>query len=834
MRLGGLTWRELGRHRGRTLLTVAGVVIGVSALVSVGITLQTTRGAYRSLIESAGGRADLEVRADGQKGLDPALIAPVAETPGVRAAVGSVQASAAVATEQGPQPTLVLGIDPQRDGAVRTLTLRAGTHLKTPDGVLLDANFAERHGLGPQDRVRLVAWGGLADFTVDGTVESANAASLGGAVTYMHLAAAQRLFGMAGRLSTIEVVLEDDQQHMNTAAALRKRLPAGTRVDEPAARAALGRDAVLSSEQGMAATSLLSLMAGAFIVLNTFLLSVGERRRQLALLRALGTTRRQLMWLLLREALVLSGLGTLLGIAAGIGGAFVLRAVVESLTSLTLPGLTFDPAVFLLALVAGPGVAVAATLVPARRAGATAPLDHLTARARDDDEKNRVWPIVLGALCLLLLLAMEVGFVQGWLPGTWIGPGMVLLMIGAILVFPVVVAPLSRCAARLLRPFARESGRIAFRQLARHRVRTSLTAGVFFVAATVAVATGLTLRGSLRDVDRWYERVLGWDHYVRASMPDLAMLAPVTLPDEMGQDLAALEGVDHVGRIAFVAAHVNERPALVLARTFAPDQPLRIGVDRNQEDAVRERLRDGEVVLGIFLARQLGVDTGDTVTLAGAAGPATLRVAAVAAEYTVGGAALYLEWGHAQKLLGITGPHAFMVQEREKTTDLGERLQVFCKKRGLLYQSNADLIGAGRQMQQGVVGMTWMLLTLVLLVASLGAVNTLTMNVREQTREFGLLRAIAMTRRQLGRVVGTQALALGFLGLVPGLGLGLVIGYMMNVAAETLHGQIFPFRFDPPFLIGCAALTLAVAWLAGILPARLAMRLRIFDALRYE
>jgi putative ABC transport system permease protein len=541
-----------------------------------------------------------------------------------------------------------------------------------------------------------------------------------------------------------------------------------------------------------------------------------------------------LTWLLLREALLLSGLGTLLGIAVGIGGAFVLRVVVESLTSLTLPGLAFDPAIFLLALVVGPGVAVAATLVPARRAGATAPLDHLTARARDDDERHRVWTIVLGVLCLLLLLPMELGFVQGWLPGTWIGPGMVLLMVGAILVFPLVVAPLSRCAARLLKPFARESGRIAFRQLARHRVRTSLTAGVFFVAATVAVATGLTLRGSLRDIDRWYERVLGWDHYVRASMPDLAMLAPVTLPDEMGGELASLEGVDHVARIAFVAAHVNDRPAMLLARTFEPGRPLRVGVDPGAEDAVRKRLRDGEVVLGIYLARQLGVDAGDTVTLAGAQGPVPLRVAALAAEYTVGGAALYLEWSHARELLGITRPHAFMVQEREGESGLGDRLQGFCTERGLLYQSNADLIGAGRKMQEGVVGMTWMLLTLVFLVASLGAVNTLTMNVREQTREFGVLRAIAMTRRQLGRVVGAQALALGFLGLVPGVGLGLVIGYMMNVAARTLHGQVVAFRLDPPFLIGCAVLTLVVSWLAGWLPARLAMRLRIFDALRYE
>ncbi|MHC4163458.1 MAG: FtsX-like permease family protein [Planctomycetota bacterium] len=834
MRLAAYTLRELRRHRARTLLTVAGVVVGVGALVSVGITVDATRGAYRGLLENAGGRAALEVRADGEQGLDPALVATVAATPGVRAAVGSIHASAAVVTEDGPQPSLVLGIEPERDGAVRTLAIREGAPLRAREDVLLDATFAETHGLHPGDRVRFMAWGGLATFTVAGTVEPGGAASLGGAVTYMHLDAAQRLFGLAGRISSIEVVLEDDRRRVDVAAAVRARLPAGTRVEEPAARAALAHDAILSSEQGLAMSSLLSLIAGAFIVLNTFLLSVGERRRQLALLRALGTTRRQLTWLLLREALLLSGLGTLLGIAFGIGGAYLLKAVTGSLLGLTLPGLTLDPAIFLLALVAGPGVAIAATLVPARRAGATAPLDHLTDRSRDHEERHRVWPIALGFACLLLLAPMELGFVQGWLPGAWIGPGMVALMVGAILVFPLVVAPLSRCAAGLLAPWARESGRIAFRQLARHRVRTSLTAGVFFVAATVAISTGLTLRGSLRDVEQWYDRVLGWDHYVRASMPDLAMFAPVTLPDELGGEIESVAGVDHVARVAFVPARVNERPALVMARTFEPGRPLRIGVEPQAEAAIRKSLARGEVVLGIYLARQLDVSVGDSVTLATATGPATLRVAALSAEYTVGGAALYLEWSHARDLLGIAGPHGFLIQERDGAGGLGARLQGFCAERELLYQSNADLIRVARKMSGGVVGLTWMLLTLVFLVASLGAVNTLTMNVREQTREFGLLRAIAMTRRQLGRVVGTQALALGFLGLIPGVALGIAIGYMMNVAARTLHGQVVAFRLDAPLLIGCAVLTLVVSWLAGYLPARRATRLRIFDALRYE
>jgi putative ABC transport system permease protein len=700
--------------------------------------------------------------------------------------------------------------------------------------VLLDAGFAEAHDIGPGDRVRLIAETGQAAFHVVGTVEPSGTASYPGALTYMRLEAAQALFDLTGRITTIEVVLEDERQRGAVASALRAALPAGTRVEETAARAALSRDAFLSTEQGLAGNSLLSVIVGAFIVLNTFLMNVGERRRQLALLRALGTTRRQMTLLLLREALLLSAIGTILGVGFGLGGAHLLKAGMAQLLGLTLPVLTLKPATFLVALGVGPGVAIAATLVPALRAARTAPLAHLTDRARDQEERHRAWPIALGIACLLLLAPMELGFVQGWLPDAWIAPGMVLVMVGAILLFPLLLRPLSWCVARLLAPFARESGRIAFRQMARHRVRTSLTAGVFFVAVTVSVANGLSIRNSVRDVEQWHNRVLGWDHFVRAAMPDLAMLAPVALPGELRGELESVEGVEHVGRIAFLVSRVDERPAIVLARTLEPGQPLRIRVDAGTEDVARASLLRGEAVLGTYLALRLGVTEGDSVTLATPKGPKSVRVAALTTEYSVGGAVMYLEWTRAQGLLGKFGPHAFFIGEREGAAGVGARLQAFCAERKLLYQSNADMTRAREEMQQGVLGLLWMLLTLVFLVASLGAVNTLTMNVLEQTREFGLLRAIAMTRRQIGRVVRTQALSLGLLGLAPGLAFGLLIGYLMNMASRTLQGQIVPFHFNPAVLIGCAVLTVVVSCLAGMLPARRAMRLRIFDALRYE
>jgi len=425
-----------------------------------------------------------------------------------------------------------------------------------------------------------------------------------------------------------------------------------------------------------------------------------------------------------------------------------------------------------------------------------------------------------------------VGFLRGWFSGAWIAPGMVLLMVGAILLFPLLVKPLSRCVAFLLAPLARESATISFRQLGRHRVRTSLTAGVYFVAVTVSVAMGLSLQDNLRDIEQWRDRVLGWDHFLRAAMPDLAMLGPVTLPEGLAEEVSAIEGVEDVGRFAFVTTRVNGRPVLLVARTVAPGRPLHLPVEPGAEDTVRAALLRGEAVLALHLARQLGVEPGDKVTLAAESGPVAVRVAALVPDYTVGGAILYLEWEHARHLLGIAGPHALAIDGNAR--GVGERLQAFCAAHNLLYQSTADMRRTLREMTDGVAGLTWLLMTLVFLVASLGAVNTLTMNVLEQTREFGVLRAIAMTRRQVGRIVRTQAFALGLLGLLPGLALGAGIGYLMNLAGRSLFGQRVAFHLDPGVLIGCALLTLLVSLLAGFLPARRAMRLRIFDALRHE
>jgi putative ABC transport system permease protein len=363
-----------------------------------------------------------------------------------------------------------------------------------------------------------------------------------------------------------------------------------------------------------------------------------------------------------------------------------------------------------------------------------------------------------------------------------------------------------------------------------------LTVGVLFIALAVCVTLGTTILNNIQDVTRWIDRTVGVaDYFIRATMPDMATGIAADIPKEVGDELRKIDGIATIGMVRRVRTRVNDLGAVLTVRDFSPSDPLPLDLKVGEENDVRRRLEQGEVVLGAMLAQRAHLSVGDDVTLDTLNGPKPFCIAGIANEYTVGGLTVFMERGVAERLLGVEGVDAYVIKTKPgRFETVGNTLQNLCQEDGLILQSAASLRSLVDTMMAGIVGCLWGLLALAVIVAAFGIVNTLTMNVLEQTRELAILRVVAMTRRQIRRTILCQAAILAMIGLLPGAAIGAFLAWLMHVGTVRQFGHGAAYSGHPGFVIGLWAMAYAIVVIAALLPAERAARLELLTALHYE
>jgi putative ABC transport system permease protein len=821
--------REMQRRPGRMLLTLLGIALGLATVVATRMTIRTVDRAYRDLFEGVAGRPALEITAKGQGGFAANAAAGLEQVRGVQTVLPRIQSAAALVSSSGSVAVPVLGVD--QSGAA-DWPVREGQSLAGDGDALLDPGLADSLHLRLGQSLEIWAPAGSFHLRLSGILQPRGASAAAGGQMIVSLACAQRLFNLPKRINSIQVLLTDDADPAAVQAAIAERLPAGLVVQPPGMRGELARTTLLAAEQGLSALSLVALLAATFVILNTFLLNLGERRKQVAVLRSLGASRRQVLRLLLREALLLGLAGAIAGCAGGVALAIGLNFLMQKFLGVALPSMKPSAEPFVLAVLLGPGASVAAACMPAWHASRRPPLMELLPQRTHAEDVLPRWLWQLGLLLIGLGIALEITLGYGCFSDTTsrnlLAPAIALLLVGGVLALPLVIVPLLRLLVVL--PLGLE-GRFAVQQVARHRGRTSLTSGVLFLALVVAIAFGQALRTTLHDLQRWYRQTIVADFLIRGAMPDSSFTLAPALPEALAEEIRRC-GVASVDCISFLPGEVEGQQVLVLARTFAADRPLPLDLHEGDETSVRRGLSAGEVVLGTGLAQRLGVHRGNVLKLTTTQGVRKLRVAGTAVEYAGGGLALYLEWETARKLLDLPGVHVFLVSDRMGTGSLASNLHDFCERHHLLLQSNADLRSLIEGMLSRVSGALWGLMALAFAVASLGIVNTLTMNVHDQTREFGVLRALGLKRGQVCKVVVAQAVLLASLSLLPGALAGTGMAYAINRASAAWTGSPTPFQMDFLLLFGACALAVVMAVLAALSPARQAVRLSVATAIQ--
>jgi putative ABC transport system permease protein len=843
MILWRFTAREIRNRPGRALLTLGSIVIGVSAVVAVTVATSTSRSAYQEMYESLAGRTGLEVVTEAE-GLSSETTLPALEKiPGVKAVVPSVQRPTILYHKGARLKLLAMGIDPQRERSVRDYVLREGQFLDQAQGAVLEAGFARGLGVRVNDKVRLLANSPgsrgvrLREVTVIGLLELRGVAGFKqGGVILLPLEDAERWFLRPGQVNNVGLVLDPEADVQKVSREVQALVPPGTIVRAPAARTNLASETMVSIDYGLKFAYALSVVLAVLMILNTFLMNVKERRRQLAVLRAVGATRGQIMSMLLREGLVLGVAGTVIGFALGLGGASVLTQVIGQIYGTPLPAVRLTPWSVVVAGVLGPAMALFATYIPARSAAKVSPLEAMRPAIATNGRHGISRSYVVVALSVYGLTGAGLGgTIIGWLPGPWAIYLGVAFMASVVLLVPLVVGPLVRLTALVFRPLLGVEGLLACRQMLRRRARTSLTLSVLFLAISTGIGLGTTINNNVEDVRSWFRRTVIGDFFVRAMFPDPETGTATDIPAELEQQIAAIPGVRGVASVRYVPAQAGDQAVVIFVRQFPKDAALPTHLVAGDPAQVDARMAQGEVLVGTVVAKRLGLGVGDELKLTTNAGPRTVRIAGLTTEYMAGGLVVQMERAVALKLFKVGGVDCFLVKaEPQARAEVEVALRRFTEERGLMLNSFADLSEKLEATMAGVVGSLWGLLALGFIVAGFGIANTLTMNVLEQTRELALLRVVAMTRRQVAKTILAQAGVLGVIGIITGIITGVTTAFSISLTTMPMLGYRIDFSLSPSLLTGCFVFSLVVVLVAAWLPAQRAAGLNLLEALKYE
>lgn len=836
MRLHTFVVRHWRRRPGRTAATIASVAVAVGAVVGTWTAAEASRAGYRRLAEAAGGPPVVDVLARDGGRFDPRGLDRLVEVPGVRAVVPLLFRPTLLRAGGRRVHDVAVGVDAGPLVERGLLALSSGTVCRAADEIVLDESLAAALGRGVDDEV-LVFASRIVRMRITGlaTTDTLRRFSEGGGVL-LDMRALQSLSPARGTVDRVRVVFAAGTAPAAALALVRPRLPAGLVAEVPAGAAGLGDDVMHAAYLGLDFIIGLTGAMAWLVVGNAMLMNVTERRRQLSLVRLLGAPARTVRRLVAGEAAVLGGIGAVTGAAVGIAAARPIAAGISRALESPPDALTAGWIVVVPAVAAGALLAVAAAWWPAREA---TKLDLLAGLAQAPDPAphrtsgRQAAAVAISFAAAAGLLALVV---VGRLPPRAAVVGGIAMLSSFVAATSVVLPPLARLLALVVPRRYRIETVLATAQILRRPVRTALTTGVLVVAVTNGVGLGHAIRDNVEDVQGWFVRALRADWLVmQAGVLSADRERARATSAAVEADVRALEGVERVEAIGLAHGRAAGTPCIVIARDVNPVGPLPVRPVDAAEPAVRAALARGEAVAGTVLARRAGIAAGDEVVVDVLGRSTRVRIAALAVDYTSGGGSLLLDRGAAARLLGVDAGDILLVTATTgRAGDLGGPLADLAAAHGLVVRSFVDYRRRVDRMVAGVVGSLWAMLGLGFVVGGLGVANTVTMNVLEQTRSLGLLRAVGMSGGQVRRVVLLESLLLGGAGCAIGLVGGLTTAAFIQFAGQPLLGHPLAFSLRPGLAAGALAAALAVTALAAWLPARRATRLDLAEAIAAE
>lgn len=820
---------DLRRHPLQTGLAIVGVAIAVGVVVAVDLANYSAREAMRVSLESVTGQTTHQIVA-GPQGVNESLYAELKTDYGVRSAAPVIEGGLTLAGKQR-RPLTLLGLDAFAEGPFqRPLGSSDGLGeafnelLLSDQAIALGQGEAKRLGVNVGDQLAVQIDGLVHRLTIAAVVPDPEDQARG--LVLADIAAAQTLLGRDGRLDRIDLILTDAKAQTLSAVLEDKK----ARLVPAAANATSVLAMSRAFQVNLTALSLLAVVVGAFLVFNTLGFLAVRRRPSIGVLRAMGVQRREILWQVLGDALLIASIGTVAGLALGYGLAhaligLVLQTVNDVYFERAAGELVLSQWSLAAGLLVGLGGSVLAALAPAREAAATPPRAALS-RADLETRARRLAKRagILGIMALLMgavVIAASTGLIAAFV-------GLFALILGAAFLAPLIMLGVGR----MLRPLVR--GRPIGGLVVEGAIASLSRTGVAVAALSVAVAAVIgvavmiaSFRGSVID---WLEGSLAADFYITA---------PGEFSDQQADRLADLNGVEFISRSRWYSLPTADGPveiwALGLPAGRHPEVELRQG---EPKAAMQAFANDQAVLVSEPFAARREVTLGDRLTLPKAQGKSVFRVAGIYRDYASPTGVVLMrrdlyERLYADSRIAGIGAHVSAEVDREALRD---QLEIqLAGVPGARVIDNAAVFTQSLVIFDRTFAITEVLRWLAGLVAFVGVVSALMALHLDRLREFAVLRAIGLSRGGLAGVISGQS---GLLGLVAGLWsipLGIALaGLLVFVINRRAYGWRMGFDLAAQPLIEGVVLAVLAALLAAIYPAWRAARMPPTSGLRGE
>jgi putative ABC transport system permease protein len=849
--LTGLAVKSLWARRVRALGTTLAVVIGVAFIAGSYVLTDTIFAAFDEIFSDSLKGTSVVVSAknpvEQENGEIPtisaSLLPRVQRTAGVKLAAGAIFTPGGFFDSEGEKignkfaPKFISSRLP--DG-LESLTYLEGHPPRGPTEASLDKAAAESSGIALGEQIRLIGQGSARSFRLVGFTRLGSASFGGASIAQVTLPVAQRLTHKRGRFDQISVAARDGVSPDTLKRRIERIMPPSVRVETAKENADRGSEEIRDN-LGFLQTILLvfgfvAVFVGAFLIFNTFSITVAQRVTEFGLLRTLGASRRQILAVVLIEAVAVGLLGAAIGIAGGFVMAVLLNALLQAFeVDLPTTSLVMESRTVIVALLVGVVVTVVSSMVPALRSTRVPPIAALQSYTPPSSRRRRLVYAVLSVLLGLAGLAMVlIGLFGSGGAGTrasLMGAGAVAIVFGVSLLSPRLVPLLAAIAGWPLERLRRLTGRLARENSQRNPSRTAVTAAALMIG--LALVTFVTvfaagLKSSVAQViDENFEGGLVIQNTDGFSpIPSGAAVAARQVP-----------GVRLVATIRSTEAKLLGQGSKAKTTAVTPDIGEAVDVEwKKGGPATLRRLRDGEAVVSDSFASDHDLEVGDRFRLLSQTGarPA-FRVAGefdskagIFGSVVITQAVMRRAFDQTQDTIDfvITKPGADATRVQAALTAGAER--AFPTAEVLNQQ---ELKESREEQVDQLVNLFNALLLLAIVISLFGIANTLALSIHERTRELGMLRAIGMSRRQVRTMIRYEAVITALIGAILGIVLGVIFAALIS---QPLKDEGFTLSYPIGSLIALLVLAGLAGVLAAIPPARRASRLDVLDSLQYE